>query len=235
MTESILGILNPTLNTLKGFKILHNVLKKEGTLLESGICTLHNDFIRYQCSSNIQKLLSDWQKLPSSDLNIACFRPLSIFNSNCSDAISMHSIGHIAVTCFGVINNISEMSEELTLYGYQLDNENVAETLCYLLNTYLDSNCFSPVEAMQAMITNLKGRFAIMALVMRGKWLMVECRGYPLVIGKNNQTVYLSTDAETLVRFSPSKILVVKKTKPSKFCATSFQSKIILLNLEDML
>jgi glutamine phosphoribosylpyrophosphate amidotransferase len=228
MTESILGIWNPTKNTLKSFEVMHDVLAKDDVLLELGICTLHNEFIQYRYSFNMQRLLSDWQMLPPSDLSIACFRPISIFSSDSSGVIPVHSIGHIAVTCLGVIDNLSEVQEKLISYGYQLDTKNVAETLCYLFHNYLEFRYLSPVEACQAMLKRLKGHFALMALVRKGKWLMVGSRDYPLAIGKNNQTVYFSTDTETLAQFSPSKFLVPKKTKPSIFCATSFQRDVLL-------
>jgi len=40
----------------------------------------------------------------------------------------------------------------------------------------------SPAEAMQVVMNRLKGRFALMALIEEGKWLVVGCRDYPLGI-----------------------------------------------------
>jgi hypothetical protein len=61
MTESILGIWNPTKNTLKSFEVMHDVLAKDDVLLELGICTLHNEFIHYQYSFDMQTI-SYWQE-----------------------------------------------------------------------------------------------------------------------------------------------------------------------------
>ena len=222
MTETILGIWNPTPHTLKRFEVIHNASAKDGTLLELGICTIHNQFIRKQHSHDMQKLLSDWQILPPFGQSIAFLRPIS---DDYRGAISMYSIGHIAVTCIGVIDNLSYLQEELIPDNYQLDTENVAEILCYLFNSYLDLTFLSPVEMMQAVMKRLKGHFAIMALFMNNnrKWLIVGSHDYPLAIGKNNQTAYFSTDTETLAQFSQSKLIIPKEIKPWIFHATSFQ------------
>ncbi len=94
----------------------------------------------------------------------------------------------------------------------------MAETLSYLFSSYLETGYISPVEAMRVVMKNLKGHFTLMALVTKGKCLMVGCRDYPLVIGKDNPTVYFGT--ETLAQFSPSMIdLATLRTK--------FQSEIL--------
>jgi len=221
MTETILGIWNPTPHTLKRFEVIHNASAKDGTLLELGICTIHNQFIRKQHSHDMQKLLSDWQILPPFGQSIAFLRPIS----DDKGAISMYSFGHIAVTCIGVIDNLSYLQEELIPDIYQLDTENVAEILCYLFNSYLDLTFFSPVEMMQVM-KRLKGHFAIMALFMNNnrKWLIVGSNDYPLAIGKgNNHTAYFSTDTEILTQFSQSKFIIHEEIKPSIFHAISSQ------------
>jgi glucosamine 6-phosphate synthetase-like amidotransferase/phosphosugar isomerase protein len=93
---------------------------------------------------------------------------------------------------------------------------------------YLETGYISPIEAMRVVMKSLNGHFAFMVLVAGGKCLMVGCRDYPLVIGKNDPTVYFATDAETLALFSPSKTSVHGNKKPVMFCATLSQSELIL-------
>jgi len=50
--------------------ILERRVSKVEKQFELGICTLHNEFIQYQYSFDMQRLLSDWQMLPPSDLSI---------------------------------------------------------------------------------------------------------------------------------------------------------------------
>jgi len=230
MTEGIFGIWNPTPNTLKCFEVMGDVLAKDNTQLELGIYTRRDGGIQSQYCFDMQRLLSDWQKQPLGDLSIAFFRSTPIGSVDLSHLIPRYSIGNIAVTYLGFIYNLPQIQDKLTCYGYQFDDNtrNVAETLCYLLDHYLEFNCLSPVEAMQVMMRELKGSFAFMALVAGGKWLLVGSRDYPLAIGKNNRTVYFATDTEILAHFSKSKFLISKKTKPSIFCATSFQKEILL-------
>jgi hypothetical protein len=229
MNESIFGFWNPTENTLKRFQGLRDVLAKDHARLELVICTLENESIQSWCSFDVHTLLSsDWQP-PIGGLGIAFFRPSPLFLPQYG-VMPIYSIGQIAVAYFGVIDNLSEIREKLIYFGYQFDTKNnVAETLSLLLHHYLEYGELSPVDAMQKMMTKLKGHFVLMALITKDKWLMVGCRDYPLIVGRmrNDSTVYFGTDAETLVQFSPSMISVLGNPKPEIFCGTS-QSEIFL-------
>ncbi len=115
------------------------------------------------------------------------------------------------------------------------------ETLSYLLYNYLEISHLSPVKAMQVMMKKLKGRFAIMALIAKGKWLMVGCHDYPLAVGRNNETVYsrfefffqknsnleFCTEPSTLTQFSPLISSVGGDPKPNIFCTALSQSEIL--------
>jgi hypothetical protein len=232
-TESIFGFWNPTEKTVKRFQVLHDVLAKDHAQLELVICTLENEYIQSQCTFDLSKLLlSDWQP-PIGGLGLAFFRPYPLFLPQYG-VIPIYSTGHIAVAYLGVIDNLSEIREKLTSYGVQFMNSknNVAETLCYLLNNYLTYGQLSPVDAMQVMMKKLKGQFALMALVTKGKWLMVGCRDYPLSVGRmrNDPTVYFCTDTKTLAQFSPAMSSVFGNPKPDIFCGTSSQFDMLSPN-----
>jgi glutamine phosphoribosylpyrophosphate amidotransferase len=102
------------------------------------------------------------------------------------------------------------------------------ETLSLLLHHYLETDSLSPIDAMQKMMTKLKGQFALMALVTKGKWLMVGCHDYPLAVGKmrNDETVYFCTDTKILAQFTPSMSEVGGSPKSMIFCGTPPQSDI---------
>jgi glucosamine 6-phosphate synthetase-like amidotransferase/phosphosugar isomerase protein len=101
------------------------------------------------------------------------------------------------------------------------------ETVSYLLYNYLEICHLSPVKAMQVMMKKLRGRFAMMALIADGKWLMAGCRDYPLAIGRNNETVYFCTEPSALTQFSPLISSVGEEVKPKIFCMTLSQSEIL--------
>ena len=134
--ESIIGIWNPTKNTtentLTGFQAMRVALAKDDTLLELEICTLQNEQIQHLYAFDALALLSDWQeqKQPFGDLSLAFFRPTpidTVYLPEESGAIPIpiHSIGHIAVACLGVIDNLTEIREKLISYGYRLEIKNV--------------------------------------------------------------------------------------------------------------
>ncbi len=225
MNESLFGFRNPTENTLKSFQVLHDRLAKENVRLELEICSLQNELIEYHRSLDLSELLSNWQSIGS--LGIVFFRPTPI-DSPLNGAIPIYSFGDVAVICLGVIDNLLEIQEKLIFYGYQFNSKNnAAETLSYLLYNYLEISHLSPVKAMQVMMKKLRGRFAIMALIADGKWLMAGCRDYPLAVGRNNETVYFGTEPSTLVQFSPSISSVGDDPKPNIFCAALSQSEIL--------
>ena len=150
--------------------------------------------------------LLNWQRPPLGSLGIAFFRPSPLFLPQ-DGVMPLYSIGRIAVTCLGDFFNLPEIREKLISNGHLLYTQNnMAETLSLLFHHYLETDSLSPIEAMQKMMTKLKGQFALMVLVTKGKRLMVGCRDYPLAVGKmrNDETVYFCTDRKTLAQFSPS-------------------------------
>jgi len=228
--NSLFGVWNPTKHTFTGLQALYNALAKEETLLELEIYTLQNEQIDSQYAFDASSLLNEWQgqKQPFGDLNIAFLRtiPIDTIYLPESRAMPTHSTGHIAVTCLGVIDNLSKIRDKLFLHGYEWNIKNVAETLSCLFHSYLESGYISPIEAMQVIMKTLKGHFALMVLVGKGNWLMVGSRNYPLAVCKAEPTVYFGTDIKTLALFSSS-IIPVFGQKPTIFCATSFQSDLI--------
>jgi glutamine phosphoribosylpyrophosphate amidotransferase len=228
LTESIFGFWNSTEKTVKRFQMLRDVLAKDHARLELVICTLKNESIQSWCSSNVSELLDDNWQPPIGSLGIAFFRPSPLFLPQYG-VMPLFSIGDIAVAYFGVIDNLSEIREKLIYYGYSFYTQNnMAETLSLLLHHYLEFDKLSQIDAMQKMMTKLKGHFALMALVTKGKWLMVGCRDYPLAMGRMmNETVYFGTDTKTLAQFTQSMSSVFGNTKQMIFCGTSPQSDLL--------
>jgi glucosamine 6-phosphate synthetase-like amidotransferase/phosphosugar isomerase protein len=78
------------------------------------------------------------------------------------------------------------------------------------------------VDTMVAVREHLKGRFVIMVLIAKGRWLMAGSHDYPLALSKDNKTVYFGTDINTLAQYYPSEITIDRKRKSAIFCTTSF-------------
>jgi glucosamine--fructose-6-phosphate aminotransferase (isomerizing) len=137
-------------------------------------------------------------------------------------AIPIFSTKRIAARCLGVIDNLSEIQEDLLSYGYTLHSQKAEETLSF--SHYLATCQILPSEVMRMVMKRLKGHFALMILLSDGRWLIVAAsRGYPLATAKFATTVFFSTDTDILTHFSPSVIPVTSEKEPVILCATSLQ------------
>jgi hypothetical protein len=225
MAESLFGIWNPTKDTLTCFQVLHDVfaLKTDPIRFGLGITTLRDDSIQYRYYSDVLTLLKQWYQHPLGDLSLAFFRPTPMASEELG-AIPIFSTKRIAAKCLGVIDNLSEIQNDLLSYGYTLHSQKAEETLSCLFSHYLATYQILPSEVMWMVMKRLRGHFALMILLSDGRWLIVAAsRGYPLATAKFATTVFFSTDIDILTHFSPSVIPVTSEKEPVVLCATSLQ------------
>jgi glucosamine--fructose-6-phosphate aminotransferase (isomerizing) len=186
-----------------------------------GISTLRDDGIQYRYDSDVLTLLKQWYRHPLGDFSLAFFRPAPMASEEIG-AIAMFSTKRIVARCVGVIDNLSEIQDDLLSYGYTFNTQKAAETVSCLFSHYLATCQILPSEVMRMVMKRLKGHFALMILLSDGKLLIVAAsRGYPLAIAKFSTTVYFSTDTGILTHFFLSVMPVTSQTEPVIFCATS--------------
>jgi glutamine---fructose-6-phosphate transaminase (isomerizing) len=109
-----------------------------------------------------------------------------------------HATDRVAVVHNGIIENFSELRQELIKFGHKFETETDSEVVPHLLTRYLEEQK-TPEQAMALAMERLHGAFSL-AVIFAGRHdLMIGARrGSPLAIGYGDGEMYLGTDALAL-------------------------------------
>ncbi|MFM9843884.1 MAG: glutamine--fructose-6-phosphate transaminase (isomerizing) [Dongiaceae bacterium] len=109
-----------------------------------------------------------------------------------------HATERVAVVHNGIIENFSELRQELIDLGHKFVTETDSEVVPHLLTRYLEEQK-TPEQAMALAMERLHGAFSL-AVIFAGRHdLMIGARrGSPLAIGYGDGEMYLGTDALAL-------------------------------------
>jgi glucosamine--fructose-6-phosphate aminotransferase (isomerizing) len=109
-----------------------------------------------------------------------------------------HATDRVAVVHNGIIENFSELRQELIKLGHKFETETDSEVVPHLLTRYLEEQK-TPEQAMALAMERLHGAFSL-AVIFAGRHdLMIGARrGSPLAIGYGDGEMYLGTDALAL-------------------------------------
>ncbi|MGQ4272899.1 glutamine--fructose-6-phosphate transaminase (isomerizing) [Terrihabitans sp. B22-R8] len=113
-----------------------------------------------------------------------------------------HATDRVAVVHNGIIENYKELKAELAAQGITFSSETDTEVIAHLVNEQLEAGK-SPEEAVPAVLSRLRGAFAL-AFLFRGEDdLMIGARrGSPLAIGYGKGEMFLGSDAIALAPFT---------------------------------
>src|SRR5665213_2599483 len=104
-----------------------------------------------------------------------------------------HSTDRVAVAHNGIIENFRELREELRAKGAVFKTETDTEIVLHLVDSYLAKG-ISPVEAVKASLSQLRGAFALGFIFAGDNDLMIGARnGPPLAIGYGDGEMYLGS------------------------------------------
>jgi glucosamine--fructose-6-phosphate aminotransferase (isomerizing) len=106
----------------------------------------------------------------------------------------------VAVIHNGIIENFSELREELTAQGVQLSSETDTEVVAHLLSAALPASGDDLVEAMRQVCRRLDGAFTLVAIDRTRPDLVVGARrNSPLVVGLGKGENFLASDVAAFV------------------------------------
>ena len=113
-----------------------------------------------------------------------------------------HATDNVAVVHNGIIENFRELREALQKGGAVFKTETDTEIVLHLVDSYLAMG-ISPVEAVKASLSQLRGAFALAFIFAGNNDLMIGARnGPPLAVGYGEGEMYLGSDAIALGPFT---------------------------------
>src|SRR5215813_11925633 len=115
-----------------------------------------------------------------------------------------HSTERVAVVHNGIIENFRELREALEKKGAVFKTETDTEIVLHLVDDLLQRG-ITPVEAVKAALSQLRGAFALGFIFSGDDDLMIGARnGPPLAVGFGDGEMYLGSDAIALGPFTDS-------------------------------
>jgi glucosamine--fructose-6-phosphate aminotransferase (isomerizing) len=113
-----------------------------------------------------------------------------------------HATARVAVVHNGIIENFRELREALQKKGTVFKTETDTEIVLHLVDDLLGQG-FQPIDAVKAILSQLRGAFALGFIFAGDQDLMIGARnGPPLAIGYGEGEMYLGSDAIALGPFT---------------------------------
>ncbi|WP_038380879.1 isomerizing glutamine--fructose-6-phosphate transaminase, partial [Bradyrhizobium elkanii] len=113
-----------------------------------------------------------------------------------------HATERVAVVHNGIIENFRELREELEAKGAAFSTETDTEVVVHLVDNLLKGGV-KPIEAVRAVLSQLRGAFALGFIFAGEDDLMIGARnGPPLAVGHGEGEMYLGSDAIALGPFT---------------------------------
>lgn len=169
----------------------------------AGIATLHNGAIdRRRAKGKIVNLEERLQQFPlKGTVGIGHTRWATHGLPNETNA-HPHATDKVAVVHNGIIENYTELKEELTSYQVHFESETDTEVVVQLVTHYLNQG-MNPLDASNKAFDRLKGAYSL-ALIFAGEDnLMIGARqGTPLAVGYGDGEMFLASDSYALAPFT---------------------------------
>ncbi|MFK8032847.1 MAG: glutamine--fructose-6-phosphate transaminase (isomerizing) [Hyphomicrobiales bacterium] len=113
-----------------------------------------------------------------------------------------HATSDVSVVHNGIIENFSELRDDLTKKGAQFESETDSEVIAHLISQELKEGA-NPTTAVQNSLTKLEGAFALAVLFKTDDDLIIAARrGSPIAVGHGEGEMYIGSDAIALSPFT---------------------------------
>ena len=133
-----------------------------------------------------------------------------------------HASGRVAIVHNGIIENFRALREAMEKRGRKFETETDSETIAHLIDEGLSSG-LSPKDAFKATLDQLRGAFAIAAIIEGWENLILGGRrGSPLVIGVGEKEMFLGSDALAVGPFT-QRVIYMEEGDWCALTRTSFE------------
>ena len=169
----------------------------------AGVCILENGALnRIRAPGKLQNLSALVVKAePQGHSGIGHTRWATHGKANEANA-HPHASGRVSIVHNGIIENFRDLREDLQAAGRTFHTETDSEVIAHLIDAGLDAG-LSPTEAFRDALPRMRGAFAIAAVVSDQPDLILAARkGSPLVIGVEEGSMYVGSDALAVAPFT---------------------------------
>jgi glucosamine--fructose-6-phosphate aminotransferase (isomerizing) len=165
----------------------------------AGVCTVEDgQLIRRRAEGKLNNLVRELAGHPApGTVGIAHTRWATHGAPTTSNA-HPHATQEVALVHNGIIENIKPLREALQARGRVFESETDTEVVAHLVSEQIEAGK-SPQEAVQAVLPQLRGAFALAIAFRQHPDLLIGARlGSPLVVGYGEGETYLGSDALAL-------------------------------------
>jgi glucosamine--fructose-6-phosphate aminotransferase (isomerizing) len=165
----------------------------------AGVCTVQDgQLIRRRAEGKLANLVKELAGNPApGTVGIAHTRWATHGAPTTSNA-HPHATGEVALVHNGIIENFKPLREALQARGRSFESETDTEVVAHMLSEQVEAGK-SPTEAVQAVLPQLRGAFALAIAFRQHPDLLIGARlGSPLVVGYGEGETYLGSDALAL-------------------------------------
>lgn len=165
----------------------------------AGVCTVFDgQLVRRRAEGKLNNLVKELAVNPApGSVGIAHTR-WATHGAPTTNNAHPHATGEVALVHNGIIENFKPLREALTARGRKFESETDTEVVAHLVSEQIEAGA-SPTEAVQAVLPQLRGAFALAIAFRQHPELLIGARlGSPLVVGYGDGETYLGSDALAL-------------------------------------
>ncbi len=165
----------------------------------AGVCMVEdNQLVRRRAEGKLGNLVKELAGNPASgDIGIAHTR-WATHGAPTTNNAHPHATGEVALVHNGIIENFKPLRDALISRGRVFESETDTEVVAHLVSEQVEAGK-SPQEAVQAVLPQLRGAFALAIAFRQHPDLLIGARlGSPLVVGFGDGETYLGSDALAL-------------------------------------
>jgi glucosamine--fructose-6-phosphate aminotransferase (isomerizing) len=165
----------------------------------AGVCTvLDGQLIRRRAEGKLNNLVKELAGNPApGKVGIAHTR-WATHGAPTTNNAHPHATGEIALVHNGIIENFKQLRDALIARGRTFESETDTEVVAHLVSEEVEAGK-SPVDAVKAVLPQLRGAFALAIAFRQHPDMLIGARlGSPLVVGYGDGETYLGSDALAL-------------------------------------
>lgn len=165
----------------------------------AGVCTVEGgQLVRRRAEGKLGNLVKELAGNPAPGLVGIAHTRWATHGAPTTSNAHPHATGEVALVHNGIIENFKPLREALQARGRSFESETDTEVVAHLVSEQVEAGR-SPTEAVQAVLPQLRGAFALAIAFRQHPELLIGARlGSPLVVGYGEGETYLGSDALAL-------------------------------------